>query len=160
MSIKIDRPDARAEEALSEAFDLFVELGADDETLDFPYIFTSARDGYATDDPTKLEGDFRPLLDLIVKEVPSPDVEPDEPLQMMVTSLEWSEYVGRIATGRINSGSIKQGEPVLLMKEGVENVKCKIEKLFLFDKLGKMEATSARAGDIVALVGLESPENW
>ena len=155
---KIDRPDARAEEALSEAFDLFVELGADDETLDFPYIFTSARDGYATDDPTKLEGDFRPLLDLIVKEVPSPDVEPDEPLQMMVTSLEWSEYVGRIATGRINSGSIKQGEPVLLMKEGGENVKCKIEKLFLFDKLGKMEATSARAGDIVALVGLESPE--
>jgi GTP-binding protein len=155
---KIDRPDARAEEALSEAFDLFVELGADDETLDFPYIFTSARDGYATDDPTILEGDFRPLLDMIVKEVPSPDVEPDQPLQMMVTSLEWSEYVGRIATGRINSGSVKQGDPVLLMKENDENIKCKIEKLYLFDKLGKVEATEARAGDIVALVGLDTPE--
>ncbi|MBD3672680.1 MAG: translational GTPase TypA [Planctomycetaceae bacterium] len=155
---KIDRPDARADEALSEAFDLLVELGADDETLDFPYIFTSARDGYATDDPTKLEGDFRPLLDMIVKEVPPPDVEPDEPLQMMVTSLEWSEYVGRIATGRINSGSVKQGDQVLLMKEGDENLKCKIEKLYLFDKLGKVEAPEARAGDIVALVGLDSPE--
>jgi GTP-binding protein len=155
---KIDRPDARPDEALNETFDLLVELGADDETLDFPYIFTSARDGYATEDPTTLEGDFRPLLDLIVEAVPPPNVDPEGPFQMMVTTLEWSEFVGRIATGRIASGSVTQGEEVLLLKENDEQVKCRIEKLYVFDKLGKAEAESAKAGDIVAIVGLESPE--
>ena len=155
---KIDRNDARPDEALSEAFDLLVDLGADDNTLDFPYIFTSAKEGFSTHDPTEKSGDFRPLLDMIVKEVPPPDVEPDQPFQMMVTTLEWSEFVGRIATGRIASGRIKRGDTVVLIKEDGAHVACKIEKLYVFDKLGKTEAESASAGEIVALVGLESPE--
>ncbi len=155
---KIDRSDARPQEALSEAFDLLVELGADDCTLDFPYVFTSAKEGYATHDPENKSGDFRPLLDLIVEQVPPPDVDPEAPFQLMVTTLEWSEYVGRIATGRIVSGRVKSGQPVVVIKDDGEHVPCRIEKLYLFDKLGKTEAAEASAGDIVALVGLEEPE--
>ena len=107
---KVDRPDCRPDEVVSETFDLLVDLGADDETLDFPYVFTSAKEGFATHDATKPTDNMSALLDLIVKEVPAPEVEPDEPLQMMVTSLDWSEYVGRVATGRLNSGRIRQGE--------------------------------------------------
>jgi GTP-binding protein len=155
---KIDRPDSRPEEALSEAFDLLVDLGADDETLDFPYIFTSAKEGYATHDSTARAGDFAPLLDLILEQVPPPEVAPEEPFRMMVTSLEWSEFVGRIATGRVVSGRIRRGDQVSLLKDDQSIVPSKIDKLYLFDKLGKTEALEATAGDIVALVGLDDPE--
>jgi len=155
---KVDRPDCRPDEVVSETFDLLVELGADDETLDFPYIFTSAKEGYATDDPTKLEGDMKPLLDLVVEKVPGPDIELDRPFQMMVTTLEWSKYVGRIATGRILSGKIKPGEPVVVMKTDDERIASAADAVHLFDKLGRVEVEEAQAGDIVALVGLKDPE--
>src|SRR4051812_46384593 len=113
---KIDRSDARPNEVLSETFDLFCELGADDATLDFPYIFASGRAGYATHDP-KVHGEsIKPLLDMIIEKVPGPVTNVNGPFQMMVTSLAYSEFVGRIATGRIVGGTIKAGQKVVLMK--------------------------------------------
>ncbi len=155
---KIDRPDCRPDEVLSLTFDLLVDLGADDEVLDFPYVFTSAKQGFATLDPTKPTEDMRALFDLIIKEVPPPEVEPEKPLQMMVTSLDWSKYVGRIATGRLLSGRIKKGQSVALIREDGKPYPANIETLQLFDKLGRVDAEEASAGDIVAIIGLPQPE--
>lgn len=155
---KIDRPDCRPEEVLSQTFDLLVELGADDETLDFPYIFTSAKDGYSVRDPALREGDFRPLLDMVLESIPGPQVRPDDPLQLMVTSLEWSEYVGRIATGRIAAGRIRTGQQIALIRNDNSVVKMKAQQVQLFDNLGRADAVEASAGDIVAVVGLDEPE--
>ncbi|MBM80852.1 MAG: translational GTPase TypA [Planctomycetaceae bacterium] len=155
---KIDRPDCRPEAVLSETFDLFCELGADDETLDFPYIFSSARDGYCSHSPEAREGDFRPLLDMVLDHVPGPEVETAGPLQMMVTSLEWSEYVGRVATGRICSGLVRKGDKVVLSKADGSLANGEVVAIEFFDKLGRIETPEATAGDIVALVGLPEPE--
>lgn len=155
---KIDRPDARPGEVLSETFDLFVELGADDSMLDFPYLFASGRDGYATDDPMARSGTIAPLLDLVLEKVPGPDVDAELPLQMMVTTLEWSEYVGRIATGRITGGSVKPGQKVVLIREDGKHESAEITGVEMFDKLGRTAVESATAGDIVALIGLPNPE--
>lgn len=155
---KIDRPDARPSDALSETFDLFVDLGADDDTLDFPYIFASGRSGYATLSPEEKTDSVEPLLDLVIEHVPGPEVDPDAPLQMMVTTLEWSEFVGRIATGRIRSGSVSAGESVVLMREDGTNEPANVTAVQVFDKLGRQEVDKAEAGDVVALVGLPDPE--
>jgi GTP-binding protein len=155
---KIDRPDARPHEALSETFDLFVELGADDATLDFPYIFASGRAGYATHDPDQPSDSIRPLLDLILDRVPGPQANPTGPLQMMVTSLAYSEFVGRIATGRIVSGSVTPGQKVVLIKADGSLVPDEVVTVEVFDKLGRTPVKEGTAGDIVALTGLEKPE--
>ena len=155
---KIDRPDCRPEEVLSETFDLFVELEADDETLDFPYIFTSARDGYATHAPEERSGTIVPLLDMVLDNVPGPEAELDKPFQMMVTTLEWSEYVGRIATGRVVSGRIASGDRVAVIRADGRHEMAKVENVQVFDKLGRQDVDAAEAGDIVALVGLPEPE--
>src|SRR5262245_52467799 len=155
---KIDRPDARPSEALSETFDLFVELGADDEALDFPYIFASGRGGYATHDPAVESNTIYPLLDMVLEHVPGPEVNPDAPLQMMVTTLAWSDYVGRIATGRINSGKVRKGQKVVLLKASGTPVAGEAVEVEVFDKLGRTPTEEATAGDIVALTGLPEPE--
>jgi GTP-binding protein len=155
---KIDRPDCRPEEVLSATFDLLVELGADDEVLDFPYIFTSAKEGYAVLDSTQREGDIRPLLDMVLAKIPGPLVRPDDPLQLMVTSLDWSEYVGRIATGRIAAGTVRTGQQIALMRGDGTRELAKIDQVQLFNNLGRADAVSASAGDIVALIGLPDPE--
>ena len=155
---KIDRPDARPSDALSETFDLFVDLGADDDVLDFPYIFASGRSGYATLSPEEKTDSVEPLLDMVIEQVPGPEVDPDAPLQMMVTTLEWSEFVGRIATGRIRSGSVSAGESVVLMREDGTNEQATVTAVQVFDKLGRQEVDKAEAGDVVALVGLPDPE--
>ncbi|HEV3416915.1 MAG TPA: GTP-binding protein, partial [Pirellulales bacterium] len=113
---KIDRPDARPDEVLNEAFELFLELGASDELADFPYIFATGRGGYATHDPSQPSDSIHPLLDMVLERVPGPEVDPDSPLQMLVTTLDWSDYVGRIAIGRIQSGNVRRGEQVALMQ--------------------------------------------
>ncbi|MBX9656096.1 translational GTPase TypA [bacterium] len=154
---KIDRPDARPEEVLHLCYDLFIDLGANDEQLDFPYIYASCKEGWATTDPNVKGEDIQPIFDLILKHVPGPDVDIDGPLQMQVSSLQWSEYVGRIAVGKIRSGTINVGQNVVLMKDG-KNVNHQAEKLYEFDKLGKIEVKSASAGDVVAVVGLEDAE--
>ncbi len=155
---KIDRQDCRPDEVLSQTFDLLVELGADDETLDFPYIFTSAREGYAVTDPTVREGDITPLLDMVVDKIPGPAVRPDDPLQLMVTSLEWSKYVGKITTGRISAGRVRTGQQIALMKADGTVSKAKVDQVQLFNNLGRTDAEEASAGDIVALIGLPDPQ--
>ena len=155
---KIDRHDARPQEVLSETFDLFVELGADDKTLDFPYVFASGRAGYATLDPTIPSDNIKPLLDTIVRCIPGPRTNPTGPFQMMVTSLAYSEFVGRIATGRIASGTIKPNQKVVLMKADGSKVAQQIVTVEVFDKLGRTPVAEGTAGDIVALTGMDKPE--
>lgn len=154
---KIDRQDCRPDEVLGKTFDLLVELGADDETLDFPYIFSSAKEGYAVHDPTERSGDIRPLLDMVIEKIPGPPVRPDDPLQLMVTSLEYSKYVGRIATGRIAAGQVRTGQQIAIMRKDGSIDKTKVDQVQLFDNLGRSDAEMASAGDIVALIGLPDP---
>ena len=155
---KIDRPDARPQEVLEEVFDLFLELGADDVLADFPYIYASSREGYATHDPNQKGGTMKPLLDLVLERIPGPEIDADAPLQLLVTTLDWSAYVGRIAVGRIFSGRIARGQQVALMQSEDRQTTCKVVAVHTFDKLGRKEVSDAEAGDIVAVVGLEDVE--
>ncbi|HZZ71626.1 MAG TPA: translational GTPase TypA [Pirellulales bacterium] len=155
---KIDRGDARPQEVLNEAFELFMELGADDVLHDFPYIFASGRGGFATHDP-KVKGDsIHPLLDMVLEKVPGPEIVPDAPLQMLVTTLDWSDFVGRIAIGRIYSGEIRKGQQIALMQADGKVTTAKAQAVFVFDKLGRGEVEVATAGDIAAIVGLDAVE--
>jgi len=150
---KIDRPDARPNEVLNEVFDCFVELGASEEQLDFPYIFASGKAGFASHDAHATSGDIKPLLDLLVEKVPGPAVDPDGPFQMLCTTLDFSEYVGRISIGRIASGRVKKGQKLALLKaDGVVKT-CTADGVLVFDKLGRIDVDQAEAGDIVAVVG-------
>ncbi|MCR4415743.1 MAG: GTP-binding protein, partial [Thermoguttaceae bacterium] len=153
---KIDRSDARPQEVLSEVFDLFLHLGADDKLTDFPYIFTSARLGYATHDPAVPTDSIHPLLDMVLAEIPGPEIDPDAPLQMLITTLDWSDYVGRIGVGRVHSGRLCQGQQVALMQDRGVVTLGKVALLYTFDKLGRREVQQAEAGDIAAVVGLET----
>ncbi len=155
---KIDRPDARPHEVLNEVFELFLELGASDELADFPYVFATSRGGYATSDPDVPTDSFHLLLDKVLEFVPGPKVEVDQPLQMLCTTLDWTDYVGRIAIGRIQAGNIRKGQSVLLMQNHNVNQTCKVTTLYTFDKLGRVEVEEATAGDIVAIVGLPDVE--
>jgi GTP-binding protein len=155
---KIDRPDCRPHAALDETFDLFVELGADDNTLDFPYVFASAREGYATPDPEVPSNDITCLLDMVLEHIPAPTIEPNTPFRMMVTTIEWSEFVGRIAVGRILSGRIQPGDRIALLKAGGQSIVDSVDNVQLFDKLGRIDVKEASAGDLVALIGLPEPE--
>jgi GTP-binding protein len=150
---KIDRPDARPNEVLNEIFDTFVEQGASEDQLDFPYIFASGKAGFASHDLHATSGDVKPLLDLIVNKVPGPVVDPDSPFRMLCTTIDFSEYVGRIAIGRIYSGRVRRGQKAMLIKKGDVNVSGSIDGVMVFDKLGRTEVEFAEAGDIVAIVG-------
>jgi GTP-binding protein len=152
---KIDRPDARSHETLDEAFELLMDLGGEHVLRDFPHIFATSKGGYATLDPDKPGESMRPLFDMMLESIPGPEIDPDAPLQMLVTNLDWSDYVGRIAVGRIYSGSIRQGQQVALMQANNESSVVKVAEVHLFDKLGRVEAKEATAGEIAALVGLE-----
>lgn len=154
---KVDRPDGRPSEALDEALELLAELGGEHQLDNASYVFTSAKEGYATTDPGKPTENMLPLLDLLVDHLPGPEVDADSPLQMLVTTLDWSEYVGRIAVGRIRAGQIKAGQMIDLHGHGKVG-KQKIAGLFVFDKLGRMATESASAGDIVAIEGLVDVE--
>jgi GTP-binding protein len=152
---KIDRPDARPAEVLNEVFDLFVELDADDATLDFPTIYASGRDGVATTDPAIPAQNLQPLFDTILRHVPEPEVDPDAPLQMLVVTLDWSDYVGRIAVGRVMAGKIRKGQRIALLKRDGPRMDDTVAQLYVFDRLGRAEADEVAAGDICAVVGLE-----
>ncbi|MEO1529022.1 MAG: translational GTPase TypA [Planctomycetota bacterium] len=154
---KIDRPDARSLEALDEALELLADLGGEDQLDSVAYVFASAKSGYATTDPSEPNTDMRPLLDLLIDHLPGPEIDADAPLRMLVTTLDWSEYVGRIAVGRIEAGVIRENQPIdLHQKDGV--AKQKIAGLYVFDNLGRAKTESAKAGDIVAIEGLASVE--
>ncbi len=155
---KIDRPDSRPVQVLNEVFDTFVEQGASEAQLDFPYIFASGRAGFASHDPHATSGDVKPLFDMIVQQVPGPVVDPDGPFRMLCTTLDYSEYVGRIAIGRIAAGRVTRGQRAVLLKAVGSPVSGSIDSVLVFDKLGRTEVESAEAGDIVAIVGLGSVE--
>lgn len=150
---KVDRPDARTDEVLNEIFDTFIELGADDAQLDFPYIFASGKAGFASDDPKATSGNIAPLLDLIVRHVPGPLVDEEGPFKLLCSSLDFSEYVGRIAVGRIHSGVARRGQRLSILKAGGAAAAGSADSVLVFDKLGRTEVEEARAGDIVAIVG-------
>jgi GTP-binding protein len=153
---KIDRPDARPQEVLNETFELFLDLGAEDHLSDFPHIFSSSKEGYATGDPTVRGDSMEMLFDMMLQAIPGPEIETGTPLQMLVTNLDWSDYVGRIAIGRLYSGAIRQGQQVALMQAGGQETTCKVAEVHVFDKLGRTQVEEATAGDIAAIVGLES----
>ncbi|XZE46418.1 translational GTPase TypA [Pirellulaceae bacterium SH467] len=154
---KIDRPDARCNEVVEEALMLLCDLGGEHFMDHFDVIFASGRSGYATLDWTKPGDNMVPLLDMMLETIPGPDVEPDAPLQLLVTNLDWSDYVGRIAIGRIQSGTLRKGQNVDIAKED-KVVPCQVQNLQMFDKLGRIDVEDAKAGDIVAVVGLENIE--
>lgn len=154
---KIDRPDARPMQVLDEAFELMLELGGEELVEDFPHIFTTAREGYATLDPKVRGESMTPLLDMVLEKIPGPVVEREKPLQMMVTTLDWSEFLGRIAIGRIRAGSVSKGQRVKLFQADGDKV-CRIASIFAFQNLGRAEVETAEAGEVVALVGLENVE--
>ncbi len=152
---KIDRPDARIDEVLNGVFDLFVELDADEKALDFTTIYASGREGISTTDMTIPATDFKPLLAAILKDVPAPDVDVKAPLQMLVVTLDYSEFTGRIAIGKIFAGTLRKGQRISHMKTNGTRIEDTITQLFTFDRLGRVETTEASAGDICAVVGLE-----
>lgn len=150
---KIDRPDCRPEDVLIETLHLLEDLGAEDP-LSIPHIYASGRGGFASADPHAREGTIFPLLDLVLQEIPGPEADLDGPFQMMTTTLMWSEYVGRIAVGRITAGEVRPGDKVVVMRADGSLTPGAVEGVELFDKLGRVKAASASAGDIAALVGL------
>jgi GTP-binding protein len=155
---KIDRPDARPLEVLDEILGLFLELGADDDLADFPFVYASSRHGFASHDPAVREGTMQPLLDLVLEKIPGPTVDRDAPLQMLVTTLGWSDYVGRIAIGRLESGKLTKGAAVVRSTASAGLVNAKVVGLQVFDKLGRVDVEEATAGDIAAVSGIEDVE--
>ncbi|WP_118185740.1 translational GTPase TypA [Paraburkholderia phosphatilytica] len=153
---KIDRPGARIDWVINQTFDLFDKLGASEEQLDFPIIYASGLNGYASLDPSAREGDMRPLFEAILEHVPVRPADPNAPLQLQITSLDYSTYVGRIGVGRINRGSIKPGQQVALRfgPEG-EPMNRKINQVLSFKGLERVQVESAEAGDIVLINGIE-----
>ncbi|AZV56218.1 translational GTPase TypA [Clostridium sp. AWRP] len=151
---KIDKSDARPSEVLDEIFDLFVELGANDEQLDFPVVYCSSKAGFAKKEMEDESDNMEPLFDAIIKNVAPPQGYLDMPLQMLITTIDHNEYVGRIGVGKITRGSIKKNEQVALIRKGnkIENVK--VSNLYVYDGLKKKEVDEAKLGDIVAVSGI------
>ena len=154
---KIDRPDQRVEEVVYEVLDLFIELNADEDQLEFPVVYASARNGIAKlsmeDDNNNLE----PLFKVILENIPAPDVDVEAPLQMLVNTLDYDNFIGRIVIGRVMRGTIHNGENVALMNE--DKVRPgKIGRLYAYQGLKRVEVDEAKAGDIVALMGLQDAE--
>ncbi|MES2118890.1 MAG: GTP-binding protein, partial [Pseudomonadota bacterium] len=153
---KIDRPGARPDWAINATFELFDKLGATDEQLDFPVVYASALNGYASLDDSVREGDMKPLFDAILKHVPVRDDNPDGPLQMQITSLDYSSYVGKIGIGRINRGRVKTGQDVIVLN-GPDStpIKGRINQVLNFKGLERVLVDEAVAGDIILINGIE-----
>ncbi len=152
---KIDRPDARPADVLDEVLDLFIELGADDEALDFPTVYASAVQGWATTDLKRRPEDVFELFDKIVSHVPQPELKPNDPLQMLITTLDYNDYVGRIGIGRVFAGTLKAGQNVVVISRDGSEARERIGEVFAFDGLGRRKVEEVSCGDICAVVGLE-----
>ena len=153
---KIDRPSARPDWVLDQTFDLFDRLGASDEQLDFPIIYASGLQGFASLDAETRDGDMTPLLELIVDKVPAPPVDTQGPFQMQVSSLDYSSYVGVIGIGRINRGKIKTNSPVTVLDPQGKQRNARILQIFGFLGLERVEVSEAHAGDIIAFTGVDA----
>ena len=151
---KIDRPEARPMEVIDEVLELFIELGADDEQLEFPVVYASSREGYAKLDLNDENNNLEPLFKTIIEHVPSPSGEINAPLQLLVSSIDYDDYVGRIAVGRVERGKVKNGQQVAICRKDGSVSQSKIGKLYKFSGLKRIEAEEAMLGDIVAISGL------
>lgn len=151
---KIDRPGARPAEVVDEVLDLFIELGANDDQIDFPVVYASARDGYASLDPDVREGDMRPLFDSILENIESPEGEMDAPLQVLFSSLDYDDYIGRIGIGRVARGKIKRNDSVVLCKTDGTQENVKISRLYQFEGLKRAEVEEAAVGDLICVSGI------
>jgi len=153
---KIDRPNARPDEVLNLVFDLFVELNANEEQLDFPIIYTSAKEGFARYEAEDENMDLEPLFKTIIRHVDEPLGDKDKPLQFLTSAISYDNYLGKMGTGKIHNGTLKQGEEVLLLKRDGEQKLCKITKLFTYQGIKKIDIKEAYAGDIVSVCGIDS----
>ncbi len=151
---KVDRPNARPDEVADKTFDLFCELNATDEQLDFPIIYASGKDGWAISDLEDERKDMKPLLDVILHRVLPPVADPDSPFQMLVTMLDYDSYIGSIGIGRIFHGRISLGEPMVAVKHDGGIERGKVTKILKYQGLKKIEVESAEAGDIVSIAGV------
>lgn len=152
---KIDRPDARIQEVLNEVYDLFIDLDATEDQLDFPIAYTNAKKGTATLDLDQPSENLKPLFDLVVSKIPAPEADPEGTLQILVTNIDYNDYVGRLAIGRVYSGTIHVGDTVAVVKQSGDTVKTKISQLYTFQGLERIPATEISVGDILALAGIE-----
>lgn len=155
---KIDRPGARPKDVHDEVLDLFIELGVAESQLDFPTVYSSATEGYATLDPAVKTGDVRVLFDAIIRHVPAPTGDPAAPLQMLITAFDYSDYVGRIAIGRVFNGTIHAGRLVAVLHRDGSRQDERVGELHLFDGLGRRRVDAVAVGDICAVVGLMSAD--
>jgi GTP-binding protein len=156
---KVDRPDARVAEVIDEVYELFLDLDADEEQIEFPIVYCNARAGIATleydaDAPTPAEGTLAPLLDLLVERIPAPTYEPDHPLQALVTNLDASPYVGRLAICRVRNGSIKRGQQVAWCRADGSIERAQVSELYVTDALDRVDAPEAGPGEIIAVAGI------
>ncbi len=152
---KIDRQDARPTDVLDKCLDLFLELGADEDQIEFPVLYASSRAGFAKYRLNDEEVDLVPLFETILREVPEPTGDPEGPLQMLVSSVDWDDYVGRIAIGRITRGRLRVGQTVTVIGTDSSTHQGRVVKLYQYVGLNRVECTEAEAGDIVALTGIE-----
>ncbi|HWR89134.1 MAG TPA: translational GTPase TypA [Dissulfurispiraceae bacterium] len=152
---KIDRPDARIQEVLNEVYDLFIDLDATEEQIEFPVIYANAKRGVAQHSLDDDSQDLKPLFDLIVQTIPPPEADSGGPLQILVTNIDYNDYVGRLAIGRIFSGTVTVGDTVALVGRQSDPIKTKISSLYTFQGLDRIAVKQASAGDIIALAGIE-----
>jgi GTP-binding protein len=151
---KIDRPDARVQQVVNDIYDLFIDLDAAEGQLDFPVLYTNAREGRAGTDPDRVGNDLRPLFEAIVEHIPPPSGDPEAPLQMLIANLDSSDYLGRIAIGRIFNGRVRVGDAIAVCKLDGRVEHTRVTKLFAFDGLKRVDIVEAAAGDIVCLAGI------
>ena len=153
---KIDRHDARPNEVLDEVLDLFIELNASEEALDFPIVFTSATQGWASLEATVKTDNVTALFETIMAHVPAPESDPAAPVQMLITTLDYNDYVGRIGIGRVVRGTLRAGKPIAVLHRDGTRTNEQIAELYVFDGLGRKRVEEVIAGDICAIVGLDS----
>ncbi len=151
---KIDRDGARPAEVIDELLDLFIELGADEDQLDFPVVYASGRDGYSSLDPDVREGTMEPLFEAILEHVPAPTGDVEAPLQILFCNIDYDDYVGRIGVGRVERGCVKNGQAVTLCRADGTTQNCRIGKLFQFEGLHRVEHETATVGDLIAVTGI------
>lgn len=151
---KIDRPGARPEEVVDEVLDLFIELGADEDQLEFPVVYASARDGYAIDSPEEKGEDMTPLFNAIINEIPAPEGDPDGGLQLLLSNIDYDQFIGRIGVGRVERGSVTNGQQAVLCHSDGTTTNVKVAKLYQFEGLKRVESETATFGDIVCVSGI------
>jgi GTP-binding protein len=152
---KIDRPDARIQEVLNEVYDLFIDLDATEDQLDFPVVYTNGKAGIAKLDPNQASDNLQPLFETILKHIPPPKGNPDETLQLLVANLDYSDYLGRLAIGRVFNGTLRHGDDVSIAKLDGSFQKTRITKLYSFEGLKRVDETIGRPGDVLAIAGVE-----